>query len=240
LEYIKLGLKVKTVMASSDKIRDTELHKFLLRGRRYALGKQQVLQTTEDRQVVNIITKGYFRKYLIDNDGNIGAQIIYGPGDIFPVTLIYRKLFNQSLYNGLETFYYEAMSDAVVHSVDATLLADSVKAKPAMYVDLMQEVGRHLEFCIHSLENISLKKSEKRIAHLLWYFAKKFGAPTGQGFRIDMPLTHQNIGEILNITRETVSTNIKELRDAGLIKTSPASRGIVVPDLEKLGEAAYE
>jgi CRP/FNR family transcriptional regulator len=227
------------VAASSAAIRDTELHKFLLRGRRYELGRQQVIQSTDGRQVVNIITKGYFRKYLIDNDGNIGAQIIYGPGDIFPVTLIYRKLFNQSLYSGLETFFYESMNGAVVHSVDAAQLVNAVKANPNLNADLLQEVGRHLEFCIHSLENISLKKSEKRIAHLLWYFAKKFGSPVGSGVRIDMPLTHQNIGEVLSITRETVSTNMKELRETGLINAT-SSKGIVIPNLAKLMEAAYK
>jgi biotin operon repressor len=42
----------------------------------------------------------------------------------------------------------------------------------------------------------------------------------------------------LNITRETVSTNIKGLRDRGLLKAK-GSGSITVPNLEKLEAEAY-
>lgn len=216
------------------------LHELLKGGRHYHIGKQQIIQSTEDREVVNIIKSGFFRKYLITNDGTIGVQIVYGPGDIFPITMLYKRLYNQPLYSGNETFFYEAMCPAEVYTVDVADLIDAIKSDPQLYSDLLQETGRHLEFCINSLENISLRNSEKRIAHMLAYFARKFGVETVKGVRIDMPLTHQNIGEILSITRETVSTNIKTLRDRGLI-SSPggAASAMVVPDLAKLEEDAY-
>jgi CRP-like cAMP-binding protein len=217
-------------------IRDSGLHKLLLKGRRYKLAKQQIIQSTEDRRVVNLIVSGFFRKYLIDNEGNIGVQIVYGPGDIFPITLVYKTMFNQSLYSGLETFFYEAMSEAEVYSISSEQLKEAVKQQPELYQDLLQETGRHLEFCIHSLENLSLNKSEKRIAHLLWYMALKFGTQTKSGTRIDIPLTHQAIGEVLNVTRETVTVYIKNLRDKGLISHD---RYIIVPNLKKLQEEAY-
>jgi CRP-like cAMP-binding protein len=83
---------------------------------------------------------------------------------------------------------------------------------------------------------LSLNKSEKRIAHLLWYMALKFGTQTKSGTRIDIPLTHQAIGEVLNVTRETVTVYIKNLRDKGLISHD---RYIIVPNLKKLQEEAY-
>lgn len=218
--------------------RNDQLHQMLRGGRRYKIGKQQIIQSTEDREVVNIIISGFFRKYLITNDGSVGVQIIYGPEDIFPITLLYKKLFNQPLYGGLETFFYEAMSNAEVYTVDADHLVETVKQNPKLYSDLLQETGRHLEFCINSLENLSLRNSEKRIAHMLCYFARKFGTETKEGIQIEMPLTHQNIGEILNITRETVSTNIKGLRDRGLL-TAKGNNTILVPDLKKLEEESY-
>jgi CRP-like cAMP-binding protein len=175
---------------------------------------------------------------LITNDGSIGAMIIYGPEDVFPISILYKKLFNQPLYHGAETFFYESMSPAEVFTIDADQLVDAVHQDPALYPDLLQEVGRHLDFCINSLENIALRNSEKRIAHMICYFARNFGTSTAEGIRIDMPLTHQNIGEIINITRETVSTNIKGLRDRGLLKARNSS--LIVPNLQKLEAEAYE
>jgi len=225
-------------MSSKTYNRDSKLHQLLRDGRHYKIDKQQIIQSTEDRQVVNIIMSGYFRKYLITNDGSVGAMIIYGPEDIFQVTLLYKKLFNQPLYHGIETHFYEALSPAEVCTVDADQLVEAIKNEPSLYPDLLQEVGRHLDFCINSIENLALKNSEKRIAHMICYFARKFGAKSSEGVIINMPLTHQSIGEILNITRETVSTNIKGLRDNGLL-IAKGNSSIVVPDLEKLEAEAY-
>jgi CRP-like cAMP-binding protein len=225
-------------MSREPDTRASKLHEILRNGRHYSVGKNQIIQSTEDRQVVNIIISGFFRKYLITNDGSVGVQIIYGPQDIFPITILYKKLFNQPLYGGLETFFYEAMSPSEVYTVDADQLVEEIKKDPALYSDLLQETGRHLEFCINSLENLSLHNSEKRIAHMLCYFARKFGAKEKDGIRIDLPLTHQNIGEVLNITRETVSTNIKVLRDRGLL-VARSNSSITVPSLSKLEEEAY-
>lgn len=225
-------------MSREEPVRNSKLHELLRNGRHYSVGKQQIVQSTEDRQVVNIIKSGFFRKYLITNDGSVGVQIIYGPQDIFPITILYKKLFNQPLYGGMETFFYEAMSPSEVYTVDVDQLVDAIKEDPHLYSDLLQETGRHLEFCINSLENLSLRNAEKRIAHMLCYFCRKFGVESKEGIRIDLPLTHQNIGEILNITRETVSTNIKGLRDRGLL-IAQSNSSIVVPDLSKLEEEAY-
>jgi len=214
----------------------SKLKELLLEGRPYSIDKQQILQSTESREVVNIIISGFVRKYLVTNDGSIGVQIIYGPGDIFPLTLTYEKLFNQKLYGGVETFFYEAMCPTEVRTIDVGRLVEAVQKDERLYMDLFQEAGRHLEFCIQSLENVSLRNSGKRIAHFLLYFAKKFGIQTKDGIRIDMPLSHQNIAEVLSVTRETVSTCIVRLRKEGLLKTD---KGIVIPNLKKLEEEAY-
>ena len=214
----------------------SKLHKLLLDGRRYSIAKKQIIQSTEDRQVVNIIIKGFVRKYWVTNDGSIGVVIVYGPGDVFPVTLVYKRFFNQVLYSGLETYFYEAMSETEVRSVDAETLVAAVREDSDLYTDLFQEAGRHLEYCIHALENGSLRNSEKKTAHLLLYFAKKFGVKKGNEVRIDLPLSHQDIGDVISVTRETVTNAMKSLRSKGLILPS---RHIIVPDIKKLEQEVY-
>jgi CRP-like cAMP-binding protein len=165
-------------------------------------------------------------------------MIIYGPEDIFPITILYKKLFDQPLYHGIETHFYEALTPAEVYTLDANQVVDAIKKDPSLYPDLLQEAGRHLDFCINSIENLALRNSGKRIAHMICYFARKFGTETKEGVQIEMPLTHQSIGEILNITRETVSTNIKGLRDRKLL-LAKGNSSIIVPDLQKLETEAY-
>lgn len=212
------------------------LHEILQSGRRYKIEKRQILQSTDDRQVVNLLVSGFIRRYMISNDGSVGVQIVYGPGDVFPLTIAFKALFNQDLYKGPETFFYEATSDVDIHSVNVDTLTEKFKDNPMLYADLLQESGKHLESCVQSLENLTLKTSYHRVAHQLLYFAKKFGKTTTSGICINMPLSHQAIADILSITRETVTNSMKELRKKNLIKSA---KFITVTNIEKLQEEAY-
>lgn len=212
-----------------------KLHSLLLSGHVNKLDKKQLLQTT-DSLGVSILASGYIKRYLIKNDGNIGVQIIYGPGDVFPLTNVFSAFFNQPLYRGREIFYYEAMVDSEIHTIHSQELLRAVKSDKELYARLLQEAGKHLESCVHSLENIALRSAYERVAHQLAYFATRFGEQTSQGTKLVIPLTHQDIADILSVTRETVSNSITKLRKNGYIKTK---KHIVVPSVENLEKAAY-
>src|ERR1051325_6562476 len=101
---------------NGDKVRSGKLHQRVLSGRTYSLGKGQNIQTTEDRRVLNLIKEGFVKRYLISNDGTLGVQIIYGPDDIFPLTLMFQALLNQDIYEGPEVFYYETMGPVELYT----------------------------------------------------------------------------------------------------------------------------
>lgn len=217
-------------------LQSSDLRTLLLSGRRHKLSKKQILQSTEDRQVINLVRSGYIKRYLIANDGTLGVQVVYGPGSIFPVTLALKVLFKQEMYSR-EVFYYEAMSDAEVYTIDISVLAKAVESNPVLYKDLLEETGKRLNSTLQGLENLTLKSSYKRVAHQLAYFASRFGEKTDSGLRIDVSLTHQDLANILSLTRETVSTCMSDLREKGLIKTD--KQKIIVTSLAKLEKLAY-
>ena len=215
-----------------------ELRELLLgKGRQYKVPKGQIIQSTEDRKVFNLLVSGYVKRYLIANDGSIGVQVVYGPDDVFPITLAFKLMFNQDIYDGPEVYYYQAMTDAEIYTIDQSTLKEAVKANPILYRDLMSIAGRRLHSTLNGLENLTLRNSYKRVAHQLGYFAHRFGKRTSAGTEIKLQLTHQDLADILSLTRETVSTSIIRLRKNGLIKTNKL---ILVPDLKKLQEEAYK
>lgn len=208
----------------------------MLTGRKFKLSKGQIIQSTDDRRVFNLIEKGYVKRYLISNEGSLGVQVIYGPGEVFPITLAFSVLFDQSINESPETYYYEAMTELELYTINEQELADAVKADPTLYRDLMAVAGKRLHSTLHGLENLTLKTSYYRVAHELLYMAQRFSEKTGKGYKILIPLTHQDLADILSLTRETVSTCMVELRKKGLITTN---RNICVKDIKKLEEEAY-
>lgn len=185
---------------------------------------------------LNLVTKGYVKRYLISNEGNYGVQVIYGPGDIFPITLAYSALFNRNINEGPETYYYEAMTEVELHTIDELDMVEQIEQNPILYRDLFAISGNRLHSTLHGLENLTLKTSYQRVAHELLYLAKNFGDKKAAGTVIAVPMTHQDIADILSLTRETVSTAMVQLRKKKLITTG---KSIVVPDLEKLADEAF-
>jgi CRP-like cAMP-binding protein len=213
-----------------------ELKSMMLKGRHFNLGKGQIIQSTDDRRVFNYITKGYVKRYLISNDGTLGVQVIYGPGDVFPITLAFSALFDQEINESPETYYYEAVTELELYTVNEDILKGMVESNPQLYRDLMSVAGKRLHSTLHGLENLTLKNSYHRVAHELFYLAQRFGEQKTSGTKILISLTHQDLADILSLTRETVSTCMVQLREKGLIKTN---KSIMITDMKKLQEEAY-
>lgn len=220
----------------SSESRSPELHKLLLTGKRSKRSKGQIIQTTESQRTVNLVESGYVKRYLISNTGSLGVEVIYGPGDIFPLTLMFKTLFDQDIYEGPEIYFYDAMCETKIYTIDISELSKAVEGNPLLYKDLLSESGRRLHSTLNGLENLALKSSYRRVAHQLVYFAAQFGEQRPSGIKIAVPFTHQDLADVLSLTRETVSTCISKLRDKKLIKTG---KYIVVTDLEKLKEEAH-
>lgn len=194
------------------------------------------MQTSDHRVQLNLLIKGYVKRYLIANDGTLSVQSIFGPDYIFPLTPAFMTLLKQSIYSGPEVIYYESITDSELFSINFDSLKAEVEKDPSLYKDLFAEAGVRLEDNIQRLENLSLKSSYKRLAHQIAYFARQFGEEAMRGTRLTLPLTHQDLADILSLTRETVSTAMVQLRDKNLILTG---KGIVVLDIKKLEEEAY-
>lgn len=213
------------------------LYDLLRKGRLHRLPKGQIIQSSDEwRNVLHFINKGYVKRYLIGNDGSLGTQFIYGPGHIFPITLIFKNLLNQRIIGGPEVYYYEAITDTEIYNVDIPAIKEVADRDPTLYKDLMFVAGQRLYATLHGLENQTLQNSYKRIAHQLAFFATEYGKKKSDGTHIAMHLTHQDIADLLSLTRETVSNGMVELRKQKLIKTG---KEIVVPSINALLKEAF-
>jgi CRP/FNR family transcriptional regulator len=147
-------------------------------------------------------------------------------------------LYDREILDSPEIYYYEALTDNVqIYSLSADDLKKYVSASPILYRDLLNEAGKRMTYETYGLENIAMKDAYKRLAHRLAYYARHFGEEDNNRIRIVPPLTHQDIADLLSLTRETVSTCMTRLRKKGLIDVK--DRQIIVASIEKLNEEAF-
>jgi CRP-like cAMP-binding protein len=217
-------------------LRSPHLNQLLSQGRLLQFKKNEVMYSTEEKPEIMLVIKGHVKRYFILNNGSLGVQIVYGPQDMFSLTKMFELLLGQNIYDGPEVYYYQTMSDTEIFSLSADTFTEAVGQDPLLYKELLSEAGHHLKTCVHSIENISLGNSYARVAHQLLFYAREFGVETPKGITLGLPLTHQDIADILGTTRETVTMAIIRLRKEGIISDS---RQFKVLNVKALKQAAY-
>ncbi|MFN9176098.1 MAG: helix-turn-helix domain-containing protein, partial [Synechocystis sp.] len=71
------------------------------------------------------------------------------------------------------------------------------------------------------------KTTDIMLIKLFTWLSRKNGKKTPNGQLIDIRLTHQDIAEILGITRVTVTRSLLQLEKQGLIERNPLHRFIL-------------
>lgn len=75
-----------------------------------------------------------------------------------------------------------------------------------------------------------------RLALTLLDLATTFGVPDEDGTRIDLPITHENLAEMVGASRERISRAMAELMGKGTIRYT--RQAVMVPDTDRLRAAA--
>lgn len=213
-----------------------KLDKLLFKGVKHNVSKGEVVYTTDDKNSLYLVTKGYIKRYQITNKGNISIQYMYGPEDVFPLTAVIRLIFNKDVYRGPDTYFYEAMCNTTYFKIPGEKLIQALQDDPLIYKDILSVSSERFLSSVHQLENLSLPVYLQRVAHQLWYYTNKFSDVADNTAKILIPLTHQDLADVLSTTRETVSICMSKLAKDGIIKPG---RNIVIPDVEKLKQVAY-
>lgn len=187
------------------------------KGRSVQSRKGDMLDDSSESTQLKHLTSGYIKRYSIDSNGAESIQVIYGPGDIFPLTPVYEHLYGMQLHQTVGAFHYQAVTDTAYESISQTQLQAAITDNPEVYSDLLKVAGRRLSSNIQRLENISLKTIHRRTAHMLVHIAERFGVATEQGIEILLPLTHQTLADCLSVSRETVTRRVSRLEEKGLL-----------------------
>ncbi len=179
---------------------------------------------------VYYVRSGYIRIYDIDDHGNQKLIMIFGRDNMFP---------NARLTSSPSpsAYYWEAMTDCQMYCADANEMVRSIKA------------DRELAYCLYDYSVKLIATLQNRILGLLQTFTSqkvpmvlKFlldyagHTKAGQG-TLDVAISHQDIASLASVARETVSLEMKKLKNQGVI--SYQGRKLVI-DTEKLDDIADE
>lgn len=188
---------------------DGDFADFARLGRHRRLARGQVLAwEDEERTHVGTLLSGVLKITAATADGR--EQIV---GLAWPSDLV------GSPFGPAAGFRVTALSDAEICLVDRSAFEAFVQDQPAMERDLLRRSAADLDRARAFMLLLGRMTAEERLATLLLDMADRAVDPMPEdeeGFLL--PLGRQEIADILGLTIETVSRQLRKLVDAGLIR----------------------
>jgi CRP/FNR family cyclic AMP-dependent transcriptional regulator len=164
-------------------------------------------------QTAFFIKSGVVKVYNITAGGEEKIVSYEAEGSFIPSAWLFGK-------SPAAMFYYDTFTDAQLYSIPRAELMDFINSHRSVattildhYVSLYTGATMHL----HALEQ---SRARDKLLHIFQYLVLRFGKPMGKNvYKIDLRLTHQDIANIIGITRETVTAEISKLTKTGVIKS---------------------
>lgn len=154
------------------------------------------------------IKKGQIRISTINDDGKEFMQGIMQQGESFGEP----PLFADIVYPG--SAYAMIDSELIVIPKDKFLKL--LTAHPKYYLILLRRLSVRLHYKATISQVISNEHAETRILTLIDYMKKKDGVPDNEEYKV--PLTRQQIGDLVGLRVETVIRTISLLKEKDILQ----------------------
>lgn len=175
--------------------------------------KDQLLLVQDERpRDIFYVKSGFIKGYDINIDG-IEQHIWLGTrGDIIPYEWLFSAVDSTLLF-------YSAFTELEVYVVNRQELLDFFASHPDVVLHIAKDIAAKLAELTEKLTATEKPKASEKIVYMLSILAKRFGNDDGTGSQaeITVPLTQQDIANLLGLTRETVATELKKLKDKGFV-----------------------
>ena len=181
-----------------------------------------------------IVLSGVFKAYRL---GNFGEEQIVGfrtKGDLFPETWIFNKT-SSALY------YYEALEDAEVLTVEKPVFLDLLETHPEMKQEAFNYLVTSYTGLLMQITALEQSRAAEKLLLMMYYLMFRYGKETTAGvYRVDLKLTHTTLGSLMGLTRETTTMELGKLKRKKIVTYDSKGYIIYRHELERrLGDESF-
>jgi CRP/FNR family cyclic AMP-dependent transcriptional regulator len=174
---------------------------------------QTILLKGDVPETVFAIKSGFVKGYDIDAIGNEQLVWLGAKGDVFPMT------WAIALQEDVD-YFYSAFTDVELYAVERKALLNFLKTNHSALFEITKRLTTRLADALRHLNAAEKAKAEEKILHTLYFLSLRFGHLENgddSAREITLPITHQDIANLLGLTRETVTVELKKLKDQGVV-----------------------
>lgn len=199
---------------------DAETLRSLGTMRRYAPGAALFWEGEESSHVA-VVLAGRVKVAAAAADGTEALLAVRGPGEL---------LGELAVLDGAPRSATATALDAVaVRLIDGVEFEQFLATRPGAAVALLHLLVRRLRESGRRRAEFGSQDVAARLAGRLLELADEHGEPDGDGIRVTVPLTQDDLAGMVGASRESVARALRTLREAGLVATGRRSITVVDP-----------
>lgn len=161
---------------------------------------------------VMVIKHGVIKLYNINDQGNEKILHILGPDAIIP--LRFTTHHSEPL-----KWFYSALVDADLYIIQKSEIFDLMARDDESETYLMDWFSDEVHELLVRLDSLNKTNARDKIIGALKFLVVKHATLRRSGwYRVNFPISHQVIADIIGMTRESTAIAMKELADAGYIR----------------------
>ncbi|HSX06398.1 MAG TPA: Crp/Fnr family transcriptional regulator [Candidatus Saccharimonadia bacterium] len=185
--------------------------------------KRTVLFQGEVPQSAMLLQQGLVKVYGITTGGDQRTVTLLSAGDLFPVEYIFNK-------SRVSLYYYEALTDCTVLSLPKAVFLEELASDDAIKSQVFESYMAHYTSATMHIYALEHSHAQEKVVYILQYLVARFGEKRSNGLtKIALRLSHQDIAEMVGLTRETTAVELHRLKEKSLIDYQRFSYYVNIP-----------
>jgi CRP-like cAMP-binding protein len=212
-----------------------------------------IAASTSDRPVDALIAAGTSRRYnngatisdpearpektFLCTSGTLKVTKLLASGREILITILQTGSLwsDRAILNGYwREIFIEALEPSDVVAIDNAIFEAYLRERPERLTGFMQRISEQVSDALTLLDDFRGRDVASRLARVLVKFSQQYGVKTESGIRIDLPVTHQDLANMIGTARETVSRNMARFRQKGYVRDASTGQALELLDLGSL------
>lgn len=185
-------------------------------GKRRFIGKNKyVFRAGDPIECVCLVERGYLKIFHPTSDGRDMLLFFRAPGDILGL-----RGSLETEPDSVRTYTAQACDDSEILCIQAKVFRQYLESHPRLALEVAATLSRRLDDACDNFSNLAVAHVAARVARLILYVGRCYGTHVGKGVNLDVPLTQQEIADMVGAARQTVNGILNSLYQEGVISES--------------------
>lgn len=183
-----------------------------------------IIQANEIPQYIYYLKNGTVRQYIISEKGNELVLNIFKPLAFFPMS--------HALNNKPSIYYFESLNDVTLYRAPKDVVLDFIRKNPDIQFDLLVRLFKGIDGLLSRMAYLMSANAYKRLIAEILLYNKRFSQTELSAKSVTIDINEHELAALTGLTRETVSRELKVLKNKELIVF--AKRKLTINDISLL------